>query len=215
MPRTWPSFWRPAYGLPGYFTSTRAYVRDTREHEEEVGEPVEIDDDELGNLHVVLEVHDPALGAPAHGPGNVKRRTFAAAPGNDEGLERLKLLFAVIDGALELFYAAVVDARLREVIVHFLEVGCREQRADAEQIALHWNEDFVDARHRLDGASHAKDGVELVDIAVGFDAGVILLNPPASEETGISGVAGLRVDLHRDKSNISIRFNPLQSTLSW
>jgi hypothetical protein len=188
---------RPAGGgFPGSFTRTRAHVRDTREHEEEIGEPVEIDDYDLRNLHLPLQVNDPALRSPAHGSGDVEGGSLPAASRNDEGLEGLQLLLAVVDGVLEVPDAAIIDVRLREVAVHFLEIGGREQRADAEEVALHGDQDLVDPRHRLDGAGHAEDGVELVDVAVGFDAGVILLNPATAEQTGVTGVAGFRIDLH-------------------
>ena len=40
------------------------------------------------------------------------------------------------------------------------------------------------------------DGVELVDVAVGFDARMALGHAPAAEQPGVAAVAGFRVDLH-------------------
>ena len=58
------------------------------------------------------------------------------------------------------------------------------------------HEHFVDARHQLDGARHSEHGVQLVDVTVRFDARVILGDAAAAEQSGVAGVAGLRVDLH-------------------
>jgi len=102
---------------------------------------------------------------------------------------------------LEVANPPLIDVRLGEVAVHLLEVRGGEQSANAEQIALHRNEDFINARHRLDGASHAEDGIELVDVAVGLNAGVVFLNPAAAEEAGVAGVACFCIDLHR-KGNL-------------
>ena len=96
--------------------------------------------------------------------------------------------------------ALVVDARLLEMLRHLLAVGRGEQRADGEQVALDGHEHLVDARHRLDGARDAEDGVELVDVAVGLDARIVLRDAAAAEEPRVAGVAGLRVDLHRGGS---------------
>ena len=78
----------------------------------------------------------------------------------------------------------------------------------SEQIALNRHEDFVDARHHLDRASNAERGVQLIDIAVRFDARIILRNAAAAEESRLSGITGLRVDLHVCKSG----YIPLRCT---
>jgi hypothetical protein len=83
------------------------------------------------------------------------------------------------------------------VAVHFLQIGRGEQCADAEQITLHWDQDLIDPGDLVDRPHHADYGVELVDIAIGFDARVILLNPAAPEETSVAGVTGFSVNLHR------------------
>src|SRR5438105_13870890 len=90
----------------------------------------------------------------------------------------------------------LVDVRLGQMAVHLVEIGRRQQGANAEQVPLDWNEYFVNARHRLDRARHADGSVQLVDIAVSFDAGVVLRNSAAAKKTCVTGVAGLGVDLH-------------------
>ena len=125
----------------------------------------------------------------------MQRRGLRRAAGQDERLQRLELLFAVVDRLLELGDARVGEARLLELLAVLLGVRRGEQGADGEQVALDRREDLVDARHHLDGARRADHGVELVDVAVRLDARVVLLDAAAAEESGAPVVAGLGVDL--------------------
>jgi len=141
-------------------------------------------------------VDDPTLGAAANGAGDMKNGALLTSAGNDEGLQRLQLLVALIDGVLQCFYPPIVDVRLGEMVVHFVEIGRGEESANTEEIALDGDENFIDSGERLNGARHPEDGVELIDIAVSLDPGVILLNAAAAEEAGVAGIAGFCVNLH-------------------
>ena len=127
-----------------------------------------------------------SFGAAAHGARDVQRGRLGRAAGKDEGAQRLELLLAVVDGALELRDASLVDARLLEVQCHLLAVRCGEERPDGEQVALDGHEHLVDARHHLDAARHTDDGVQLVDVTVCFDADVVLGNAAAAEQAGLA-----------------------------
>src|SRR6266566_3025256 len=186
-------------GLPGHFTRARPDVRDTREHEEKVGQAVEIDDHKRWNLHLALQPYDSPLGSAADRAGDMEDSAFAAATGKDESLERLELPLAVIDRVLEVLDSTLVDVRLAQLAVHLLEIRCGQKSADAEEIALHWNQDLVDARQRLDRARHPDDRVKLVDVAVRLDARVILRNAAAAEQAGVAGIPGFCVDLHPEE----------------
>jgi len=145
-------------------------VGEPRECEKQIGEPVEIHDDDGWYLDLALEMDHAAFGAPTNCARDMKNRCLEAPSGKDEGSQRLELPVALVDRVLELANAIVINARLGEVLLHFLTVGSREQRADAEEIALDRNEHFVYARHYLHGARHAEDGIELIDVAVRFYA---------------------------------------------
>src|SRR5665647_2518987 len=190
------SFAASAITLPGDFARPGAPVGQARESEQKVGETIQIDDGEGGQLHLMLQADDMPLRTAAHGARDVQCGGLGRAAGNDEGAQRLELTLAVVDGALELGDASFVDARLFEMQRHFVAVGGGEERPDREQVALYGNEHLVDARHHLDAARHSDDGVELVDVTVGFDADVVLGNAPPAEQSGVAGVAGLCVDLH-------------------
>src|SRR3954468_6843706 len=148
-------------------------------------------------------MHDPPLRSPANGSSDVEHGSFAAASRNDESLQGLELLLAVVDCVLQVRDPAVVDICLRQMPVHFLEVGRRQQGADTEKVALERDQHFVDAWQGLDSASEAEDGVELVDVAIGFDTDIVFGNAAAAEESSVAGVAGFRVDLHRGENVIA------------
>ena len=62
-------------------------------------------------------------------------------------------------------------------------------------------------------ARASPDGrIELVDVAVGLDPRVVLADPTAAEETGLSLVAGPGVDLHAGKRLADATSAQLKST---
>ncbi len=143
------------------------------------------------------ESNDASLGAPADGACDVQRRRLRSATRHDERFERLELIVAAVDGALELRNPRMIDARFLEVLVHFLEIGRREQRADREQIVLNRREDIIDPRQWLGGHRNADRGIQFVDIAIRLDARMTLRNTSAAEETSVALVAGFGVDLQQ------------------
>ena len=138
-----------------------------------------------------------ALGVP---PGRMNARSGSSSASR------------VVDRLLELRDAALVDARLLEMLRHLLAVGGGEQRADGEQVALHGDEHLVDARHHLDGARHPDDGVQLVDVTICLDARIVLGNAPAAEEPRVAAVAGLACRSSREK--YSARADPRRTRSS-
>jgi hypothetical protein len=102
---------------------------------------------------------------------------------------------------LELDDAIVVDAGLLEMLSHLLPIGSREESTDGEEVALNGHEDFIDARHRLDGAREADCRVQLIDVAIGFDARMALRNSATAEKSSITGIAGASVDANRWTGN--------------
>ena len=71
--------------------------------------------------------------------------------------------------------------------------------------ALEGREDFVHAGHEFDGAGHADGGIEFVDIAVGFDARVVLGDAAAAEQAGVAFVPRAGIDLHHHPNNLHDR----------
>src|SRR6185437_13662836 len=106
--------------LPGHLAHAAPLVGDAREGEEQVGEPVEVDDDELGDLGLGLQLDDPTFGAAADGTCDVQRRCFGRAAGHDERAQRLELGVAVVDRVLEVRDASVVDPRLVDMLAHLV-----------------------------------------------------------------------------------------------
>ena len=106
--------------------------------------------------------------------------------------------------------ARVVDARLLEMLAHLVADRAWRGARRGEEIALDGDEHLVDARHGLDRAGHAERRVQLVDVAVGLDARMILRNAAAAEESRVAGVTGLRVDLHGIRIYPDWRSRPLE-----
>src|SRR4051812_16196006 len=173
-------------------------VGEPREREEQIGESVEIDDHELRDLRLLREEYDAAFGATADGSRNVKRRGLCRTAGHDERLQRFEIGVAFVDRVLELRDASFVQIRLLEMLAHLHQIRCCEERADREQIRLDWSEYAVETRQLFDGDCHSDGGVQLIDVTVCLDARMALRDAPASEESRVAVVAGLRIDLHGD-----------------
>src|SRR5690349_5408437 len=113
----WPygqTAWTQVVELPGDFTSAGLNVGDACEGEEQVGQAIEVDHHQRRDLDLPLETDHPSLGAATDGAGDVEHRTLAAAARDDERLEGLELLVALVDGVLEGLDPALVDVRLGE-----------------------------------------------------------------------------------------------------
>jgi hypothetical protein len=67
---------------------------------------------------------------------------------------------------------------------------------DGEEVALDLFQERVERRAWQQRPRDAHRGVELVDVAIGGHAGIVLGHSSATEETGVSFVAGSCVDLH-------------------
>jgi ferredoxin/flavodoxin---NADP+ reductase len=198
-------------GLPGDLARSGAPVCDARQHEEQIGQAIQIDHHELRNVIRATKVNHAPLRAPTHGSRDVQRRGLWRAAGYDERLQRLELVFAIVDRALQLGDTIFIDTSLRELLTHLVGMRRREQRADGEQVALDRDEHLIDPWHHLDGARHSENGVQLIDVAVGFDARVVLADAAAPEEARVAGVAGLGVDLRRHARKVAMPngFRPL------
>src|SRR5207237_8365774 len=122
--------------------------RPTAAQEEQVGAPIQLDHDDRWDLDIMLESDHAALSASTSRAGDVEDGALATAAGNDERLEWFELLIAVVDRVLEILDAPLVDVRLDQVVVHFVEIGRRQQRADTKEIPLDGDQNFVDAGHR-------------------------------------------------------------------
>src|SRR5207237_7215604 len=85
---------------------------------------------------------------------------------------------------------------LFEMLAHLFAIRCGEQRADREEVSLNRYEHLVDTRHLFDRAREADRGIQLIDVAIGLDARMILRHAPAAEEPSVAGVAGSSVDAH-------------------
>lgn len=161
------------------------------QHEEQVTKAIEILDG-VGwdrRLQPTGERHHPPLCPATDRAGDVQFGRQRRARRQNETLEWLNLPFVFVDRPLER-----LDVLHRDP---FLGVTGRSQLgAEVEQFTL----DAAQKRIKRGGCRQRADdsemAVEFVHRAEGFDAGMILRDPRPAKETGFTGVARLRVNLH-------------------
>src|SRR6185437_4436104 len=136
------------------------------------------------------------LGAPADGSCEMTGRRRGSAARQDELLERRQRLVEIVERALE----------ARDVLAgEHASPWNAELAAEIEQVVLDRRETGPDGLREIGRSEHqAQRTVELIDRAVGLDAGVIFRHAAAVAEAGRAVVAGARVDLAEAVSHARI-----------
>ena len=163
------------------------------QHEQEIGEAIHVADEH--GVDWRLQRDDAALGAAADGPGYVQRRACVRAAGENEPAERRQRVFEAIDQLLEACDVRFGDHRLLDARRQPLS-GIGQLGAEREQIALDGDNLGADGRVERCRTHQPEPRVQLVDLAVGLDARVVLARACAVEERRFTGIAGSRVDFH-------------------
>jgi len=169
-------------------------------HEQQIGEPVDIPNQNLIDRR--LQGHHAPLRAAADRPRHMQRGAGLDAACEDKPSERGKIGLEPIDELLEALDIGVMKRRLRDAGRN--PVGRISQPgAKRKQIALDLHERVADVREP--GAVRAaaqrceretEEGVEFVDFAVRIDAGVALRDAGAAKERCLTRVTGARIDFH-------------------
>ena len=121
----------------------REDVGSAREREEQVAEPIEVDDDLAAAPEPSSTASTASLGPAADRARHVKRRGLRRAAGEHEGLERLARGVRIVDGALEpLRCRACPRSAISELRLPARHA--RELRPQREEIFLDAREDRVD-----------------------------------------------------------------------
>ena len=169
-------------------------VHASRHHEEQVGQAVDVC--EQGRLDGVWPERDDAtLGASADRAREVERRPGGTAAREDEAPERWQLGLEPIDDLLESTCRFVTEGGLLDPAGDPV-AGIGEPCSDRVQVTLQTNDRRVDLRVHAARARNAEGSVELVHLAVGFNARVGLRDARAVEEACLAQIAGARVDFH-------------------
>jgi hypothetical protein len=181
----------------------------SRHDEQQVGEPVDVPDQELVDGRP--QRHHPSLGAAADGAREVQRGAWLGTAWQDEVRERREAGLEPIDDLLEALDIGVLQDRLRHAGGN-LVVRIGEPGAEREEIALNRRERVGNVRERravrvrAERAPRARreqrrerqadQRIELVHFAVRVDPGVALSDARAADERGVAGVTGAGVDFH-------------------
>lgn len=169
-------------------------ARETRRHEKPVRESIHVSQ-YFGPDVCRAERENRSFRAPTDRARNVESGGTWAAPRENETRQPGEPLLHRVNGSLEKDDAVIGDEPAKFRSGGFAS-GC-DLRAETEEVALNLLElasQRVVRAQRF--AADAERRVQLVDIAVGHDARIVLRNSGASEERCFPRVPGKRVDLH-------------------
>jgi len=180
----------------------------TRHHEQQIGEPVDVPDQDLFDRR--LQRHHAPFRAAADRPRHVQRGAGLDATCKDKMRERGEIRLEPIDQLLEALDIGVMKRRLRDAGGDSVgRIG--KTGAQRKEIALDLDERAADVGEpgavrvaAQYGECEPDEGVELVGFAVRVDAGIALRNAGAAKERGLTGVAGARIDFHGIRDGLFI-----------
>ena len=168
--------------LPFHFGLARAMIDDARQHEQQIGQPVDVRE-QMRLDAVRRRARRSTLRAAADGPREMQQRAGAIAAGQNEAAQRRQLGLEPIDPVFEALDVGVGDRGLGDALGDLLgrdRRAARRARTDLSAAARA-------ARRRRRRARFARArpeaGVQLVDVAVRGDARIGLRHavPPNSD----------------------------------
>ena len=164
-------------------------VRQSGEDEEQVGEPVQVDEHLRVQLQLLGAQQDVALRPATDRPRDVKPRSGLRPAGQDEALELGQVAVERVAELLEPLDHPVLDA---QAIGH--PPWHRQVRADVEELVL---DELERVAHRFGHVTRQHDAdrrIELVDRAESTDPAVELRDARSVTERRLARVAAARVD---------------------
>ena len=179
--------------LPQHFAAALMACKHAREHEQQVGEPVQVLE-RLGcdRRHARKRPGAP-LRAPADGTREVAGGSRRAAARQDELLERRQPFIERVERLFERKHLCGIDRAV---------AGNAKLAAEVEELVLHRRQELAhvrrQSRHRKD---HADCAVRLVDATIGLDARIVLRYAAAVAEAGRAVIARARIDLREPVSH--------------
>jgi len=157
-----------------------------RDHEQQVGEPVQVAGHFGGHVLRTGEGPHATLGPPRHRAGEVAGRGGGAAARQDEVLEGRQVCVETVEHLLQPVHVLIGDHAV---------AGHAEFPAQVEQVVLHVGEAIDDGLRQAGHGEHdAHRAVRFVHGSVGLDAQVFLRHPHAVAQPRAAVVAGARVD---------------------
>src|SRR5690606_14438828 len=114
--------------LPQHVAAAAGAVEHAREHEEQIGQAVQVLPRRLADRLVLGQRDDGALGAAADGTGLVRQRRGARAAGQDEVLERFERVVEAVERLFQLLDLLRGDQA---------RTGDAQLAAEVEEVMLH------------------------------------------------------------------------------
>src|SRR6188472_4014197 len=184
----------PLYGLPGGIGHSVPPIGQAGKGEQQVGQAVEVSQEELRHGFGVVQMNHASLGSSAYRASDVQCCSDPGSGREYEGPERGECLVRIIHDLLEFADSGRGKRSLLQCLAHPLRIGGGEVPPYGEEITLNRLEQLVKEALIRHSPYQAEAGVQLVYIAVGRYAGVVLRYPAAPEQAGVSFVSGASVD---------------------
>ena len=175
-----------ALSVPDHFLTGFAACEPPRDHEQQIGQAVEVAQYLRPHVGGVRERLHPALGAADNGARQMAGGGGAAAAGQDEVFQRRQIR---VEG-VELRLQAVDEGGRHRGMSRDAQFA-----AQLEQLVLHRGEHAADRFLDNGLGEHGADrAVGFIHGAVGFDASVALWHAAAVTQSGCAVIARSRVD---------------------
>ena len=126
-----------------------------------------------------------ALGAPAYGARDMRKRRAAGPARQDEFLQRRKIRIERFDGGFEALHVRIGDGR---------ETRDGELAPQVEEIVLDGGQEVADRGGKIFGEQQPQRRIELVDVADRCDPRRVLGHAGSVAQSGRPGVSGLGDD---------------------
>src|SRR5207247_6544955 len=162
-----------------------------RQHEQQIGKPVQIVDDGLVGRLLAVQAHHRPLGPPTDRARDVQRGRLGRAARENEVLQWREPGLVTVDDLLER-----ADVRGLEHFTQLTRIFTREFGAHREEVSLDRLQQAGLERNGLQRRRKSERRVELVDFAIRAHAQMVFGDAAAAEESRLTRVASLRVDLH-------------------
>ena len=169
-------------------------VREPRDDEEQVGEPVQVGERRRVHRLGLGQRDGVALGPPARRPGDVERGRRRRPAGEDEARQRLEPRAELVAGPLERGHVVVRDPQAALAVPALGVERHRQVGADVEEVVLDAPQQVgqLGVEPGRDRDADRRPG--LVAGAVGPDAQIVLRHPLAVTQRRLPGVAPAGVD---------------------
>jgi hypothetical protein len=146
--------------------------RPSPQSEEGIAQPVEVTQGDFALGNQSIERYGPSLGPPANGAGQMASRDSRGSPGKHKMAEGWEFRFKGIDPTLH----AIDSSSFNRGLALSGPIGISEHAADAEKMVLNIENGIPLRSQDFVVQQTTDDGIQLIERAVSFNPGVVLVD---------------------------------------